>query len=42
MERFVITIARENGSGGRMIGESLAKYLNVPFYNRALLRLASD
>ena len=42
MERFVVTIARENGSGGRVIGEKLADRLKVPFYNRDLLRLASD
>ncbi|HIV87124.1 MAG TPA: cytidylate kinase-like family protein [Candidatus Pygmaiobacter gallistercoris] len=42
MDRFVVTIARENGSGGRVIGEQLADRLKVPFYNRALLRLASD
>ena len=41
MDRFVVTIARENGSGGRVIGEQLADRLKVPFYNRALLRLAS-
>ena len=42
MKKFVITIARENGSGGRAIGETLARHLGVEFYNRDLLRLASD
>ena len=42
MKKFVITIARENGSGGRAVGEKLARRLGVPFYNRDLLRLASD
>lgn len=42
MKHFVVTIARENGSGGRAVGEALAKKLGVEFYNRDLLRLASD
>ena len=42
MKKFVVTIARENGSGGRAVGEKLAQRLGVPFYNRDLLRLASD
>lgn len=42
MENFVITIARGYGSGGRSIGKMLAKELNIPYYDRELLRLASD
>lgn len=42
MKNFVVTIARENGSGGRAVGEKLAQKLSVEFYNRDLLRLASD
>ena len=42
MKNFVITIARENGRGGRAIGEALAEKLGVPFYNRDILRMASD
>ena len=42
MKKFVITIARENGSGGRAIGEALVRHLGIEFYNRDLLRLASD
>lgn len=38
---FVITIAREYGSGGRYVGELLAKELNVKFYDKELIRLAS-
>ena len=37
-ERFVITINRELGSGGRSIGEKLAQRLNVPFYDKALIQ----
>ena len=36
-EQFVITINRELGSGGRTIGEKLAKRLGVPFYDKALI-----
>ncbi len=42
MEHFVITIARGYGSGGRTIGKILAEELGVHFYDRELLRLASD
>lgn len=42
MKNFVITIARGYGSGGRTIGKMLAKDLNIPYYDRQLLRLASD
>ena len=37
-EKFVITINRELGSGGRTIGEKLAKRLHVPFYDKALIQ----
>ena len=37
-ERFVITINRELGSGGRTIGEKLAQRLNVPFFDTALIQ----
>ena len=37
-EQFVITINRELGSGGRTIGEKLAKKLGVPFYDKALIQ----
>lgn len=42
MDNFVITIARGYGSGGKTIGKMLAKELNIDFYDRELLRLASD
>lgn len=42
MKNYVITIARGYGSGGRMIGEMLSKELNINFYDRDLLKLASD
>ncbi len=42
MGNYVITIARGYGSGGRAIGEMLAKELNIGFYDRDLLKLASE
>lgn len=35
-EKFVITINRELGSGGRTVGRMLAEKLGVPFYDKAL------
>ncbi len=37
-EKFVISINRELGSGGRTIGEKLAAKLGVPFYDKALIQ----
>ncbi|NLY48452.1 MAG: cytidylate kinase-like family protein [Clostridiales bacterium] len=42
MKKYVITIARGYGSGGRTIGKMLAQDLGINFYDRELLRLASD
>ncbi|NLP17053.1 MAG: cytidylate kinase-like family protein [Clostridiales bacterium] len=42
MNKYVITIARGYGSGGRTIGKMLSEELGIPFYDRELLRLASD
>ena len=36
-EKFVITINREIGSGGRTVGSKLAEKLGVPFYDKALI-----
>lgn len=37
----VITISREYGSGGREIGERLAKELDIPFFNKELILMAA-
>ncbi len=37
----VITISRQFGSGGHEIGEKLARQLNVPFYDKALIAMAA-
>ncbi|MBR1763940.1 MAG: cytidylate kinase-like family protein [Ruminococcus sp.] len=39
--RSIITISREFGSGGREIGKLLAESLNVDFYDKELLEIAS-
>lgn len=36
-DNLIITIGRENGSGGRYIGEKLAKKLGIKCYNNELL-----
>lgn len=40
--RFVISIGREYGSGGKYIGESLAKRLNIKCYDNELLTKVSE
>lgn len=40
--KVVITIARQYGSGGRTIGEMLAEDLKIHYYDKELLKLASE
>lgn len=42
MDNVVITIARQYGSGGKTVGEMLAKEMGIPFYNDDLLKMASE
>lgn len=42
MDRVIITIARHYGSGGKTIGQMLAKELGINCYDREILRMASD
>lgn len=37
MEKKIITISREFGSGGRTIGREVAKKLGIPFYDKELV-----
>ncbi len=39
--KFCITIGRELGSGGREVGKKLSEKLNIPFYDKKLITLAS-
>lgn len=41
MNDFIITIAREYGSGGRIIGKKLAEDLDIAFYDKEIIALAS-
>lgn len=40
-EKFAITIGRQFCSGGHVIGEKLAEKLNIKFYDKELIALAS-
>ncbi len=42
MDHFIITIARTYGSGGKTMGKMLAEELKINYYDRELLRMASD
>ena len=42
MSRKIITITRQYGSGGREIGERLAKALDIEFYDNKLLDVAAS
>jgi cytidylate kinase len=41
-EKYVITINRELGSGGRTVGELLAKKLGVGFYDKAVIKTLEE
>lgn len=43
MNKRIVTIGREYGSGGRIVGQKLAEDMGVPFYDKALLdRIAEE
>ncbi|MDY3972739.1 MAG: cytidylate kinase-like family protein [Clostridia bacterium] len=39
---LVITIGRQFGSGGRNVGEKVAEYFNIPFYDKELVEMAAQ
>ena len=41
-EKFVITINRELGSGGRTVGRIIAEKLGVSFYDKAVIKVLED
>lgn len=42
MSNLVITISRDFGSGGRLVGEKLALRLGIPFYDKSIIKLAAE
>ena len=42
MSKQIITISREFGSGGRLIGRRLADDLGIPYYDKELLSRISE
>lgn len=42
MKPFVVTISREYGSGGRIIGRELATELGIDFYDKEIITLAAQ
>lgn len=42
MEKSIITISREYGSGGRLVGKTLSKILDIPFYDNELITLSAQ
>ena len=42
MEKYFINIGRQLGSGGKLIGQMLAKELNIPIYDRTLIDMAAQ
>lgn len=41
-DHYVINLGRQLGSGGKEIGEKLARELNIAFFDKQLIQLASD
>ena len=41
MEKIILTISREYGSGGRKIGRALANELKIPYYNDEIRELTA-
>ena len=42
MEQTIICISRQYGSGGREIGEAVAKKLGIPCYDKCLIQKAAQ
>lgn len=42
MKKLVVSISRAYGSGGSAIGKKLAVELGVPFYDKAIIEMASE
>lgn len=42
MKPYIITIARQYGSGGKTVGRMLSKRLHIPYYDREIITMASE
>mgnify|MGYP005919554893 CR=1 FL=1 len=42
MEKQLICISRQYGSGGRTVGKMLAERLQIPYYDREIISMASE
>ena len=42
MKHPIITIEREYGSGGSVVGKRVAEKLGIPFYNHEILEMAAE
>lgn len=42
MSKTIITISREFGSGGRSIGKAVAEKLNIPYYDKELIKEVAE
>ena len=42
MKPYIITIARQYGSGGKTVGKMLSDRLRIPYYNREIITMASE
>lgn len=42
MKPYIITIARQYGSGGKTVGRMLAQRLQIPCYDREIITMASE
>ncbi|MFA6873538.1 MAG: cytidylate kinase-like family protein [Bacteroidaceae bacterium] len=42
MEKFIINIGRQLGSGGREIGKILAQHYEIAYYDKELIRIAAE
>ena len=40
--KTIITIGRQYGSGGRQVGQKLAKELGIPYYDKEILKVAAQ
>ncbi len=41
-EKFVINIGRQLGSGGKAVGERLARIFDIPIYDKRLIKMAAE